>query len=116
MFSMGSTIFKDISSKNAKELIDKNSGNSKFMIVDVRTPMEFRMGKIKNSVNIDVYSSDISEKLNSMDKDKVYFVYCQTGARSSMIMNAMHQMGFREVYNLARGISDWSRSGFETVK
>jgi len=104
---------KNISAHEAKELIEKKT---EITIIDVRTPIEFKMGTIENSINLDAYSPSIMNKLNELNKNNKYLIYCRTGARSSMIINAMKQMGFIKIYHIQNGILEWERNGFKTVK
>lgn len=113
---MESTFFKDILPEEGLKLLEENKSNKDFVILDVRTSMEFRMGKIEGAINMDMYSRDFAESVADLDKDKVYFIYCQTGARSSYAMGMFKQLGFKKVYNLARGIVGWHYAGYKIVR
>jgi rhodanese-related sulfurtransferase len=110
---MESTFFKDVLSNEAANIIQENKDNSDFIILDIRTPMEFNMGRIPKAINIDMYSEDFADKLNALDKDKTYLIYCHTGSRSSYALNLLKQLGFKKIYHLARGIAEWNMSGKE---
>lgn len=97
----------NISTKEAKKLIEKNKDNPNFEIIDVRTEMEFEEGHIENAKLINIYSSDFVKKITKLDKNKTYLVYCRTGARSSYAVNIMANLKFGNVYNLAEGIINW---------
>jgi len=43
-----------------------------------------------------------------IDKNKEIFVYCHSGARSYNACKILEQLGFKTVYNLIGGISEWS--------
>ncbi len=51
-----------------KELLKRNTA----IIIDIRTPAEFLEEKILNSININFYAQDFSEKVSSLDKSKTY--------------------------------------------
>lgn len=78
------------------------------IILDVRTEEEVASGKIPNSVNIDIYKGQgFIYRLEEMDKNKTYYVYCRSGARSAQACSIMNQLGFEKTYNLIGGIMQW---------
>lgn len=109
-------VLEDIGVQEAFELIKRNQGNPDFIIVDIRTPEEFNEGHIENAVNIDFYSDTFKEDLDKLDKNKAYFIYCRSGNRSGRAMPIMKELGFKEVYNLSVGITEWIAEGFPVVK
>ncbi len=108
--------FKDISVAEAVELCEKNKSSDKFMIIDVRSPAEFSGGHIDGAVNINFFSPSFRTNIDKVDKEKKIFIYCLSGGRSSSAMSVMDRLGFKEVYNLSGGISDWSSKGCKIVK
>jgi rhodanese-related sulfurtransferase len=82
-------------------------------IIDFRTPEEVSMGKLKSAQNIDFYSSDLIAKLEQLDKNQTYFIYCNSGNRSKSAMGIMKEMGFTNVRELSGGIQSWMSSGNE---
>lgn len=71
-------------------------------LLDVRTASEFAQGNIANAKNIDVLQSDFKEQIKSLDKNKPYYVYCKSGARSKKASKIMKEQGF-DVINLEGG-------------
>jgi rhodanese-related sulfurtransferase len=102
--------------KDAFELIQKNKGNSHFVIVDVRTPEEFRDGHIENAVNVDFRSGNFATEIDRLDKNKTYLVYCRTGNRSYDAVALMGPLGFRSIVRLAGDINGWKSAGLPIVK
>lgn len=85
------------------------------VILDVRTEDEFNQGHIPNALNLDIYKGQgFIYKLEELDKDKHYYVYCRSGARSQQACSIMNQLGFTDAYNLAGGIMEWE--GETTIK
>jgi|TARA_B100001741_G_scaffold44093_1_gene32105 rhodanese-related sulfurtransferase len=81
--------------------------NSK--IIDVRTLQEFKEIRIPDSENIDFYDpQNFIKKITLLDKEASYFLYCKSGTRSYNSCTIMKDMGFKNVYNLVGGISDWN--------
>jgi len=54
-------------------------------------------------------------EMQKLDKDQAYLIHCLSGKRSGRAMMALKSMGFREVYNLDKGLKGWKATGFETV-
>ena len=109
--------FVDIlSPKDAFELIQKNKGNSDFVILDIRTPEEFRDGHIEGAVNVDFRSPNFGVEIDRFDKDKTYFVYCRTGNRTYSAVTLMGPLGFRSMVRLEGDINGWKSAGLPVVK
>jgi rhodanese-related sulfurtransferase len=102
--------------KDAFELIQKNKGNNNFVIVDVRTPEEFRDGHIEGAVNVDFRSGNFPNEIDRLDKSKTYFVYCRTGNRSYDAVALMGPLGFRSIVRLEGDITGWKGAGLPIVK
>ncbi len=109
-------IITAISPKEAAGLIKDNLNNTDFLIIDVRTPAEFAEDHIANAVNIDYYSESFKDKLNGLDKDKTYLIYCRSGNRSANTRKIMGEMGFTKVYDISGGIANWKSEGLPVTK
>ena len=78
------------------------------VILDVRTEEEFESGYIPNAKNIDLrMGPGFIDEINALEKNKSYYVYCRSGARSAQAVQLMRDLGFNETYNLLGGILDW---------
>ena len=99
---------KTISSTNIspKDALDVIKGDSKAVLIDVRTPDEFRVVRIPGSVLIPDY--EIKDKVAEVvpDKDTTLIVYCRSGNRSRSAAKALIDMGYTKVFDLG-GIIDW---------
>ncbi|GAJ09500.1 unnamed protein product, partial [marine sediment metagenome] len=84
--------------------------------IDVRTPGEFTGEHIENATNMDFYSEAFRDKLNNLDKNKTYLIYCKVGGRSGSALDIMAELNFKEAYNLLGGINQWKAEGLPTVK
>lgn len=89
--------YKNVNLKNAVKTVN-NSTN--LILLDVRTAEEYSSGSIPNSINIDVLNSDFKSKIELLDKNKEYLVYCRSGNRSSIASSIMSTNGFIKIYNL----------------
>ena len=107
---------EDISSAQANRLIADNKENPDFVILDIRTPQEYRQGHISGSVNLDFYSPDFEHSIMNLDKDKILLIYCRSGNRSGRALGILEGKGFSRVYHLSNGIIEWSREGLPLVR
>lgn len=83
---------------------DKNA-----VILDVRTPQEYREGHIPNALNIDIYmGKGFLDEIKKLETTKNYYVYCKSGGRSAQACSLMKQFGYTNAYNLLGGYSRWS--------
>lgn len=80
------------------------------VVLDVRTPVEYRAGHLKGARNIDVAAGDFQEHVAALDPNRPYYLYCRSGNRSGRAAVIMHRMGFERVYNVG-GIDDLVRAG-----
>ena len=95
----------DLSQKDWAKSIVEHPGA---VVLDVRTEDEFESGHIPNALNIDLRKGPgFIDELNALDKNKFYYVYCRSGARSAQAVKVMRDLGFSETYNLIGGILEW---------
>lgn len=93
---------------NAQQWKEKLDASSNGIIVDVRTPVEWEEGIIPNAVLNNIHEQQgFMDYVQSLDKDKEYFMYCRSGARSGNACAYMESLGFKNTYNLAGGIMNW---------
>ena len=112
----GEGILKTISPEEASDLITKHKNNTDFIILDMRTPREFKSGHIEKAILLDYYSKTYTDKLKRLDKTKTYLMYCRSGNRSGKTLNLIRDMGFSRVYNMDKGIKGWRSKGFPISK
>ena len=76
------------------------------VLLDVRTPDEYRQGHIPGSKNVPLQS--ISKVAGMIDnKSTTIFVHCLSGARSRQAAAILMQMGYTNVKNIG-GISAYA--------
>jgi rhodanese-related sulfurtransferase len=108
-------LYTDITVKQAKEMIDL--GN--VFILDVRTQDEYDAGHIRNSTRIpvqDIPGLELNNSLNELPRNKKILVYCRTDRRSTLASEILVNNGFREVYNMKGGITEWINAEYEIEK
>ncbi len=92
------TLEKGSKEEVVEKKVEKQEDNST-LVVDVRTPGEFRSGAFPNAVNIPLDNimtgrADLGKKL-----DREIIVYCATGARSAYAQQILRQLGYANVKN-----------------
>ncbi len=102
--------------KEVFEYIKKNKGNSNFVILDIRTPEEFRDGHLEGAVNVDFRSDNFGREIQKLDTNKTYLVYCRTGNRSYDAVSTMARIGFRSMIRLSGDITGWKSAGLPVVR
>ena len=76
------------------------------VLLDVRTPQEYREGHIPGSQNVPLQQLDKVEEITE-NKDTVLYVYCRSGARSRQAVSLLKHMGYTNVRNIG-GIAAYS--------
>ena len=81
--------------KGLKEYAEKENA----VLLDVRTPQEYREGHIPGSQNVPLQTLD---KVRSVveNKDAELFVYCYSGARSRQATAMLQHIGYTNVQNI----------------
>ncbi len=101
--------YHKISQQEAKERMDKNS---KVIILDVRTPQEFKDGHIAKAINVPNENINTEPPKELPDKNAEILVYCRSGHRSKQASDKLVQMGYTNIYDFG-GINTWT---YGTVK
>ena len=109
-------LFKNVSPKEFYDLIQEHEDDENVVILDVRTPGEFKDGHIQDAKNIDYYDKTFSKQLDTLDKEKTYLIYCRSGNRSRRALSLMEKLNFSAVYNMKGGISSWHAQKFPVTK
>ena len=93
------------------EEYDKLRANKTNVILDVRTPEEFKTGHIPGAINLSLNSPGFDEKVAALDKSKTYLVNCAVGMRSARACKKMEAAGLPNLYDLAPGFDGWKKAG-----
>lgn len=89
---------------------------SEKVVLDVRTPSEFKGGHLAQAKLINVNDTDFKQQLSALQKDKPVYVYCAAGVRSNKAAKIMRQEGFTQVFELSGGIQAWQAAGKPVTK
>ncbi len=105
-----------VSPRQFKALLDRHRDDPDVVLLDVRTPKEFKAGRIDGALLLDYYSGDFVARLKALDRDQTYLVYCRSGNRSGKSLALFDQLGFRRVYHLATGLIGWAGERYPVVR
>jgi len=77
------------------------------VLLDVRTPGEYEKGRLPQSTNLDFLNEDYEAKIDALNKDKTYYIYCASGGRSGDMAEIMAEKGLK-VVDLSEGFSKYT--------
>jgi rhodanese-related sulfurtransferase len=81
-------------------------------LVDVRQAHEHEAGRIAGDRLIEL--SALSEQAATIERDRPVVVYCRSGGRSALAVQALRQAGW-DAHNLAGGLLEWTAAGLPIV-
>ena len=96
-------VYVNITAEEARQIIDSEEG---YIILDVRTQEEYDQGHIPGAIVIS--HEEIAEKAEEVltDKDQLILVYCRSGRRSKIAVEALVELGYTNIKEFG-GIIDW---------
>ncbi len=77
------------------------------IMIDVRTPDEYRDGHIEGALSIPLASIPATASKRLPNKNAPIYVYCLSGARSAQAVRELERQGYTNVVNMG-GIGRWS--------
>lgn len=89
------------------ELSDALNRGDSIVVIDVREPYEWQIGRIPTARLIPL--STLRAAASELDRNASIVVYCHHGSRSDAAARALASAGFADVRNLVGGIDRWSR-------
>ncbi|MFO8055035.1 MAG: rhodanese-like domain-containing protein, partial [Bacteroidales bacterium] len=95
---------------SAEDLHEMVTGSEKFVLLDVRAPLEFEDEHIKGAINIPV--ADLRERYSELKKGDAIILLCSSGNRSSLGVSILGQHGFKNLHNVAGGMTGYSAAGY----
>ena len=106
------TVIENVSAEKAQILL---KGEKAPVVIDLRTPKEFKKGHLAGAIMIDFKSTDFQEQLAELDRRQSYLFYCKSGVRSKKSYTIWKELGFQQLFHLDSGIRGWQKSGGKTV-
>ncbi len=77
------------------------------VVLDVRTPKEFKENYIKGAININFFSLRFASHLKKLDPNKTYLVHCAVGGRSQKAIKPMNKVGIHNIIHMDYGLNHW---------
>ena len=105
--------YYEILSKQAAALLKKYRN---LVILDIRTPKEFKAGHLKGAKNLNYYADDFEAKIDALDRSKTYLAHCASGGRSGKAMKLFKRKKFAAVYHMKDGYKGWTAAKLPTVR
>ena len=108
---IGSTLTIDKKKKNQyinpkdwnKIILNKDT-----LLIDVRKPMEFKLGTFKNAVDPNVKNfRQFPKFFKKLKKNKKIAMFCTGGIRCEKAANYLRKKGFKEIFQLKGGILNY---------
>lgn len=76
------------------------------VVIDVRTPAEYREGHIPGVANIPL--EELEQRFGEIPKDKKVLLICRSGRRSAQGVDLLRGKGFDNVFNVVQGMLAWT--------
>lgn len=73
--------------------------NAELVIIDVRTPQEFSSSHVEGALNIPYENILQGVADHNIKKDDEVVLYCRSGRRAGVAMNALKDAGFEQLIN-----------------
>ena len=86
------------------KMILKNDKSA--ILVDVRSPQEYKEKHLEGSINIPIYNIEEKSKDSIPNKQNIVIVYCQSGGRSSKAVKILGKQGYSKLYNIEGGLDN----------
>ena len=80
-------------------------------LIDVRKDYEWDRGHLENAKRFELNNPNWQTQIETLDKDKPVYVYCEKGGRSARSAKQLKKAGFTKVYDLEGGIRAWKAAG-----
>jgi rhodanese-related sulfurtransferase len=106
-----------------EELCKALMANQGYTLLDVRSQGEYddtstsaglNIGRVKNSLHIDIRELPKRWKELSAYRDKPLFIYCSHSQRSRRASRLLADSGFTKLYNINGGLTDFYNQGIES--
>jgi adenylyltransferase/sulfurtransferase len=75
-------------------------------VIDVREPDEYQIAHISGTTLLPL--SQLAQRFHELNPDQSYYLHCKMGGRSMRALEFLRQQGFKNLKNVAGGITAWS--------
>ncbi|MCX7650489.1 MAG: rhodanese-like domain-containing protein [Flavobacteriales bacterium] len=89
-----------------------------YVLLDVRTPSEFKSGHLEGAQLLNWQAEDFKEKFKALNisKSTPIFVYCYMGGRSAEASEWIKSLGYAQVTDMKGGMYQWLKQGLPVAK
>lgn len=99
-----------------KDFIKQAKADTTSIILDVRTPEEYKEEHLAGAQQLDFLNSEAFDAgIKQLDNTHTYYVYCRSGKRSHNACMKMQKQGLK-VFDMEGGILNWKKLGMPTTK
>ena len=105
--------FITITPQDALKIIEDKE--KEVSILDIRPKDEYDIEHVPGAVNLDYDGHDFQKKVDLMNKNVDYIIYCESGVRGGYFMDKMRESGFKSASNILGGFVGWKISKLPTV-
>lgn len=104
------TNVKSVSQETLLQWLSEPDFSEKYVLIDVRTPIEYRIGKITTAINIPHY--DILNDVSLLDpyKDKEMILYCRSGVRVGKVTRLLSSLHYTNLSHLNGDMGAWKKN------
>ncbi len=95
---------------SAEDLKRRITSGPAITLVDVRAKREYMTGHIEGAINIP--APDLRTRYKELDQKVPIVLLCNTGHRSSLGASLLKQHGFKDVSNMAGGVTGYNTAGY----
>lgn len=99
-----------------KDFIEQAKADTTAIILDVRTPEEYKEEHLAGAQQLDFLNSEAFDAgIKQLDNTHTYYLYCRSGKRSHNACIKMKKQGLK-VFDMEGGILNWKKLGMPTTK
>ena len=126
--------YQNVTVNEAYKMVTSNAlvSSDEVFILDVRTPAEYNYTHIERANLIPLRNVPLHDPVNLSDegllawhiknnkdlpknKDLKILVYCSSGKRSAVASQTLVQSGYKRIYNMQSGITEWVNARYPIV-
>lgn len=107
---------QQVSVLDTTTLLDLQSRIADLVILDVRSPEEYRAGHVAGAINLPYEQIPGGLQNIVIETSQPVVAYCQSGARAAVALQALHQAGFSKLGYLQGDFPAWKASGAPVVE
>lgn len=107
------TIMETISVDQLRAMLSAERADN-VLIVDVRTPGEFKSERLLGVANIPL--DELEKHKAELERYQHIYVHCASGNRSGQACEKLQNLGLNNIINVEGGLQAWKDAGFPLVE